>query len=375
MYFLNLKQTAALLDLNLRGRCFNEHWVVIQSDDWGSIRVPQNSEALEILHNRSNKLSIFQKFDTLDGHEDWFALVALLDSIQDRTGKKPVFTSNFVTGNPNFEQIKSHQFTQFFWDPFYLTYEQLNSKSVNTLEIIKHGISKGVIEPQYHGRQHVNHKKWLKSLSAGDENALDFFRLNMWIYDSFNSNSLRSLNAVFDSSDYTREDVELEFNEGIQVFNQAFGQFPESFIPNNYFFNREWISILSKYGIKSVQGMKYGFETNLLDSAIQFRRYNQKEKLSSNLVNLVRNVVFDPSVDLLTQKHYSVNWAKDQIKMAFALKKPIIIDSHRVNYVGGIDANNRNNGIEKLGELLNWLVHKYPKVRFTSTAELATLYS
>lgn len=372
---MNIKQTAALLDLNLRGRCFNEQWVIIQSDDWGSIRVPQNSEALEKLHRSTNKLSIFQKFDTLDSHKDWTELITVLDSIQDRMGKKPVFTSNFVTGNPNFEQIENHQFTQFFWDPFYLTYEQLNQNYFNTLETIKYGISKGVIEPQYHGRQHVNHKKWLKSLSAGDETALDFFRLNMWIYDSLNSNSLRSLNAVFDSSDYTIEEVELEFNEGIHAFNHAFGQFPQSFIPNNYFFNREWISMLPKYGIKSIQGMKYGYETNERDSAIHFRRYNQKDQLTSSLVNLVRNVIFDPSVDILNPKNNSVKWAKDQIKMAFALKKPIIIDSHRVNYVGGIDANNRINGIEKLGELLNWLVQKYPKVRFTSTAELATFYT
>ncbi len=372
---MKIKQAAALFDLNLRGRIFDEHWVVIQSDDWGSIRVPQNPEAQKKILDTSGNLSIFQKFDTLDSIDDWHDLLDLLGSIKDNSNRSPVFTSNFVTGNPSFEQIKEHQFTQFFWDPFYSTYEQFNRTQENTLEVIGQGILRGLIEPQYHGRQHVNYKKWLKVLSAGDKNALEYFKLNMWIYDSMNSNSLRSLNAVFDSPEYTQEEVDIEFNEGIQIFNQAFGHLPQSFIPNNYFFKRDWNSLLPKYGIKSIQGMKYGFETNNLDKVLKFRRYNQIDKQNNSLIQLVRNVVFDPSADLISKNNNSVNWAKDQIKMAFTLKKPIIIDSHRVNYVGGIDVNNRLNGIQKLGELLRWLVKKYPNTRFISTAELASLYT
>jgi hypothetical protein len=299
----------------------------------------------------------------------------LLMTFKDSTGKHPVFTSNFVTGNPNFEKIKEHQFTQFFWDPFYDSNGEFSQDKASTLEIINQGIFKGIIEPQYHGRQHVNHKKWLKSLSNGNVNALEFFKHKMWIYDSNNSNGLRSLNAVFDSCEYTTEEVELEFNDGIHVFKQAFGQLPQSFIPNNYFFNRGWNSLLPKYGIKSVQGMKYGFETTDFGGMLKYRRYNQKDQQNSSLAQLVRNVVFDPSSDLMAQNNDSVQWAKDQIKMAIAFKKPVIIDTHRVNYVGGIDVNNRNNGIQKLGELLQWLVTKYPQIRFISTAELATLYT
>lgn len=372
---MNLKRIAALLDLNLRGRAFKEQFVVIQSDDWGSIRVPQNKEAQKILNNSSKQLSIFQKYDTLDCNEDWRALLDLFVTFKDSTGKHPVFTSNFVTGNPNFEKIKEHQFTQFFWDPFYSTYEQFNQEKLNTLEIINQGIFKGIIEPQYHGRQHVNHKKWLKSLSSGNATALEFFNHHMWIYDSINSNGLRSLNAVFDSCEYTKEEVESEFKDGICAFKQAFGQLPQSFIPNNYFFNREWHSLLPNFGIKSVQGMKYGFETDELDGMLKYRRFNKNDKQNSSVVQLVRNVVFDPSSDLMTHNNDSVQWAKDQILMAFALNKPIIIDTHRVNYVGGIDVNNRNNGIQKLSELLHWLVKKFPKIRFISTAELANLYT
>ena len=372
---MNLKNTASLIDLNLIGKCFNEQWVVIQSDDWGSIRVPQNEIAQQKLSTSSKNLSMFQKFDTLDISEDWIAIIDLLDKFKDSVGKKPVFTANFVTGNPNFKRIKEHEFTQFFWDPFYFNYEQTNSGKLSTLEVVKQGISKGIIEPQYHGRQHVNHKKWLKYLASGDKNALEFFELNMWIFDSFHSKGLRNLNAVFDSLDYTKEDVEQEFKEGVKVFYDVFGQFPDSFIPNNYFFNRQWNSLLPKYGINSIQGMKFGFELNASDSTVQFRRYNKKDMRNGSLIQLVRNVVFDPTVDLVSHKNHSVNWAKEQIKMAFALKKPVIIDSHRVNYVGGIDVNNRNNGIKKLGELLEWLIQTYPKIRFISTADLANLYN
>ena len=55
---------------------------------------------------------------------------------------------------------------------------------------------------------------------------------------------------------------------------------------------------------------------------------------------------------------------------AFRMHKPAHISSHRVNYSGHIDAQNRNIGLKKLKILLSEITRKWPDVEFISGQEL-----
>jgi hypothetical protein len=82
---------------------------------------------------------------------------------------------------------------------------------------------------------------------------------------------------------------------------------------------------------------------------------------------MVRNVVFEPTEDR------GVNWvdfAMKQIETAFRWNKPAIISSHRVNYCGHIDPNNREIGLSALKNLLDQIVNKWPDVEFMAADEL-----
>ena len=59
-----------------------------------------------------------------------------------------------------------------------------------------------------------------------------------------------------------------------------------------------------------------------------------------------------------------------QIAAAFRWKKPAIISTHRVNFVGGINKQNREAGLKELHSLLKTIVKRWPDVEFMSTVNM-----
>lgn len=59
-----------------------------------------------------------------------------------------------------------------------------------------------------------------------------------------------------------------------------------------------------------------------------------------------------------------------EIGQAFKNNHIAVISSHRINYVGGIDINNRIKNLELLDEFLSTLLMKYPDVEFMSSDQL-----
>lgn len=78
-------------------------------------------------------------------------------------------------------------------------------------------------------------------------------------------------------------------------------------------------------------------------------------------------MVFEPSSDL--HKDW-LNECKRQIEICLKNGNPIIISSHRVNFVGRINKKNRDNSLRQLLELLKWVSLKWPDVEFMSSDEL-----
>jgi len=91
------------------------------------------------------------------------------------------------------------------------------------------------------------------------------------------------------------------------------------------------------------------------------------------LMSIVRNVMFEPSEHL--SKPELVDQALKEIENAFFWKKPAVISSHRVNFMGRLDEDNRTKNLRLLDQLLGRLTTKYPDVIFMSTDDLGQLYS
>ena len=82
---------------------------------------------------------------------------------------------------------------------------------------------------------------------------------------------------------------------------------------------------------------------------------------------LIRNCNFEPSYN------YHKDWAAiamNGVRIAFEQKKPAIICSHRLNYIGRIDEENRKRNLVSLEKLLTEITKKWPDVEFMTTPEL-----
>jgi hypothetical protein len=66
----------------------------------------------------------------------------------------------------------------------------------------------------------------------------------------------------------------------------------------------------------------------------------------------------------------AVDRALRDIEISFRCKKPAIISSHRVNFVGSISPENREHGLRCLKELLFRIKTRWPDVEFLKFSDL-----
>ena len=110
-----LKSALALNVRNIPGWRTSRHIVVIESDDWGSIRM-SSRENLErmVRAGMREDLDHYNTFDGLESNRDLEELYQVLTSFKDSTGRHPVMTGVNVVANPVFESIRENGFRSMY---------------------------------------------------------------------------------------------------------------------------------------------------------------------------------------------------------------------------------------------------------------------
>jgi hypothetical protein len=358
--------------VNIRGEQTSRKVLVIESDDWGSIRIPNKKVQEYLLKESLIKMTdSFSAFDCLESTNDYMALFEVLNSHNDRYGNRPVLTANMVMGNPDFDKIKANQFQSFYFEPFSETYETYYSNQ-QTFETLKIGIEQKLIFPQFHAREHLNATQWLNRLQSGDERFLKAFGVNCFAIDDLSiGNSRANLMASYDYQNAKEHEfVKKSIDEGLQLFEKIFGFASKTTIAPCYVWNDNIEIILNQSGIKSLQG-----------SYIQQKNSNGRhqpiwQKMgglnSLDQKYFVRNVLFEPALSK------NINWvdkAMESIEIALFWFKPAVVCSHRINYVAGLSQDNRENSLEQLNVLLKRVLKKWPDIEFLNSQQLLELYS
>ena len=81
-----------------------------------------------------------------------------------------------------------------------------------------------------------------------------------------------------------------------------------------------------------------------------------------------RNVKFEP-----VQSGYIQSKTLSEINIAFAMGKPAVLSTHKVNYVGSLSKAHRDENLSELSSILRNVVEKHPDVVFMSSRELCQL--
>ncbi len=369
---LSLKQQITRNLLNIPGWRTNRKIVVIESDDWGSIRMPSREVYEDLLQKgiRVDKLS-YNRYDSLASENDLSTLFEVLSSVKDKNGNPAVFTANTIVANPDFDQIRASGFQQYFYEAFTETLKRYPRHS-KSFALWNEGIEKKIFIPQFHGREHLNITRWLKAL----QNNVGYTRL-AFDYRMFDLSTslIISENSFMEALNYENIN-ELEFQkqslkEGLQLFNTIFGYRSKTFIAPVYIWDNNLNKVLKDNGVVAFQGSWYQLQPiegkeHRFKKQIHFT--GQNNKLGQRY--LVRNAAFEPSQDP------DMDWINDvmlKMKIAFRWGKPAIIGTHRINYIGFIDTSNRDRGLKLLKELLQKIVKQWPDVEFMSTDQLVEL--
>lgn len=106
-----LRSSLARIHNHVGGWMTRRKIVVIESDDWGAIRMPSR-EAYEHLLRAGFDVDRcpYARNDTLETAEDLDALYEVLDSVRDAHARPAVITANTVVANPDFDRIRAADF-------------------------------------------------------------------------------------------------------------------------------------------------------------------------------------------------------------------------------------------------------------------------
>ena len=375
MYTGNKKSELRIYVSNLFGWRTNRKLIVIESDDWGSVYM-SDKRALEEMKAKGIPLdSHYLKNDTLESNEDMEMLMEVLRKHKDSSGRHVVMTGVNVVANPNFEKIKANGFKKYEYELFTETAKRY-PQSDRIHSLWKQGIEERLLVPVFHGREHLNVQRWMKLLQEGNETVKIAFEYGVsTLSKQINGRKLPDLRAAFDiDTPNNLEYLEKVIDTGLDEFESLFGYKSTFFIPTNGPFNNNLEELLSKKGVKYIGTGKIQSEP-LGEGKYKkhFRYLGKKNRLGQ--MYLTRNCFFEPISEEFPKERDWVASCLKEIEIAFNCHKPATISSHRVNYMGTINPENRAEGLKKLDQLLGAIIKKWPDVEFVTSTELGDIIS
>ncbi|TKG95412.1 hypothetical protein EYV94_08185 [Puteibacter caeruleilacunae] len=361
---------------NIPGWRTKRRIVVIESDDWGSIRMSSQAS-----FNRLKDAGIhvdkdhYNANDGLESNKDMEMLMELLQQHHDSTGRHPVITGVNVVANPDFEKIEANGFSKYEYESYIDTCSRYPNHD-RVYELWKQAQKERLMVPVFHGREHLNAQRWLRGLQAGCESTRLAFDCGVTgIPNGINGAQIGDYQAAFDID--TLEDVAYQkevLTSGLDLFEKLYGHRAKFFIPTNGPFNNQLEPIAKQSGIDYLGTGKIQLEPQGNGQYKKHFRYLGK-KSADGIMYLTRNAFFEPNS---WEYSLSKDWVNDclhEIELAFRWHKPATISSHRTNYIGWLNEDNRSNGLTKLNELLSAIIKKWPNVEFMTSSELGDLIS
>jgi hypothetical protein len=189
---------------------------------------------------------------------------------------------------------------------------------------------------------------------------------------NFKNLYLRRLNfqAAWDCENEAQEaETILSIQEGINLFEKYFGAPSLTAIAPAYVWSTKQENTLWNLGVRSMQGIPFQYRPSYPKKEFS-REFRYTKSYNSKMSYQMRNAFFEPSLD---NRNDTVEECLRRINISFQMKKPAIIGSHRINFIGSLSESNRTNNLMLLSRLLKRIVNQWPEVEFMSTPQLGQL--
>lgn len=357
--------------LSVKGSKTNRKIVVIESDDWGSIRIPDKN-VLKSLQANNLVLgnNLFNQLDTLENTNDLVALYEVFDKYRDNNGNSPVLTANFLTANPDFDKIKESNFQYYFAENIKESYSKYNQNE-DTFGILNEGIRNNFIRPQYHGREHLNRFSWMEMLQIDDSVSKKSFDYGVFCLDEPNiSNKRNNLMAAFDfNNENEKKNTTDIFEEGYLEFEKIFGYKSKSFISPCYVWHNSLEKKGADLGLNIIQGIYNQYIPQMDNDPYKLKLHYNGQRNEFGQKYVVRNCFLEVFESLKNP----LDDCLERMEIAFRWGKPAVIGIHRVNFVGNLDEDNRTKTLGILDDLFKKVLKKWPDVEFMSTDQLENI--
>lgn len=345
----------------LRRLRFMSHWrcaepvVVFESDDWGMER-RHCADFIRTFGEPSEWAS-----EQTETPSDLQQLYHVLERYRDESARPACFTANFVVASPDFDAITRDRFKRY--------YERPITQSDGLRESWLEGVARKVFFPQYHGRSHLWPEALLRDLRADAPGARAMCESNLpgglsmlkgqnWRYHS------EYLDWQHGQQPNSTE-VTAWVQEGVALFRQVFDFAPRSTIAPNYIFTTDAVRAWRECGIEFIQGAGYRL-LRRADGGTRAISHALGERTPEGLLLMGRTVKFEPRP---SRPQQGVAAALRQVEACFSDHLPVVIDTHRINYVGP----GRQYALDALDSLLKAVEPVHP--RFLTTVELGEAVS
>ena len=358
---------------NIPGWRTKRHIVVIESDDWGSIRMSSIENFNKMLKaGMREDRNHYNTNDALESNTDLEELYNVLLKFKDSTGRHPVMTGVNVVANPVFDRIKEKGYTEYVYEPYTETCKRYDNHD-RVYDLWKKGIEERLFVPIFHGREHLNVQRWLRALRNGNQSTLLAFECGVTgIYNGINNEPIPEFQAAFDIDTVADLPYQKEvIKTGLDLFEQLYGYRSKYFVPTNGPFNNSLEKDLFDAGIRYINtGKKQREPLGNGQYRVNTRFLGDKNQFGQ--IYLTRNCFFEPAATgFEVPANYDwINYCLKEIEIAFRWHKPATISSHRVNYIGYLHPENRENSLRQLSELFSRMLKRWPDIEFMTSSEL-----
>ncbi len=341
--------------------------LIFESDDWGSLYLP-NSQQIKTLERvgvlKSDRQG-YKRYDCLETRDDLECLFDLLNQFSDLNGNPAKFTFNTVMGNPDFDKIKASEFQVYFHQFFFDSYRQYNGEDCRRAWQL--GMANRLFTPQFHAHEHLNVPRWMRDLRGNRQDTRIAFENQYYCQSRSMTSPVDYLTAHWPDTIEDLVFLEKQLLLGLAAFETTF-QFPsKTFVACCYVLPQEIEKVTADNGVGLIQTQRRHRVPLVHSHQSTFRSRYPGQKNQFGQIYSVRTVQFEPFSD------NSLDWADlafKQIGLAFKRGFPAVVSSHRVNYVGGRDPNNRDRSLNALKTLLKKVVKTFGDVTFMSSDEL-----